>query len=199
MTRFLLIRHGLTEHVGHVLSGRLPGVHLNDAGRRQAEALAERLAGLPIAALYSSPLERARATAAPLARRLGQEVRIEDGLNEIDIGAWTGRRFTELHDDPLWQRFNRFRSGTRAPGGELMSEVQARMATTLERLHARHPDDYVAVVSHADPLRAVLLHYAGMPLDFFLRLEISPTSVSVLDLHDHGAVILRLNDSGALS
>ncbi|HEU4565735.1 MAG TPA: histidine phosphatase family protein, partial [Gemmatimonadaceae bacterium] len=170
--------------------------HLAADGRRQAARLAERLAGLPIAALYSSPVERARETAAPLAARLGLPVCDAPGAVEIDFGEWTGRTFEELARDPRWGPFNGFRSATRIPGGELIVETQARVVVELERLRERHPDAVVAVVSHADVIRAALCHYAGIPLDLMLRLEIACASVSVLEVTPYGARILRLNDDG---
>lgn len=198
MTTFLLIRHALNDTVGSRLAGWQAGVHLNAEGGRQAEGLASRLAGAPLAAVYSSPLERAVETAEPLARARGVEVRVADEFGEMRCGGWTGRTFGELDADPLWRRFNAFRSGTRPPGGETMLEVQARMLAGLERLGAAHADEAVAVVSHADPIKAVIAHFAGMPLDFFLRLEISPASVSVVGLGPYAPRILLVNDTGGL-
>lgn len=194
MTTFLLIRHALNDTVGRLIAGRAPGVRLNADGRAQAESLAERLAGLPLTAVYSSPLERARKTAEPLARRHGLEVRISEAFNELDFGGWTGRSLFELEADEHWRRFNSFRSSTRPPGGETMLEAQARMIAGLERLRADSGDAKVAVVGHGDPIRAAVMHYAGIPLDLFLRVEISPASVSVLELSDYGPRILSLND-----
>lgn len=198
MTTFLLIRHATCPPVGRALAGRAPGVHLDEAGRGQAARLAERLAAVPVAALYSSPLERARETAAPLAARLGLPVCDAPGAMEIDFGEWTGRTLDELACDPRWGPFNAFRGGTRIPGGELLIEAQARIVAELERLRARHPEAVVAVVSHADVIRAALCHYAGIPLDLMLRIEIACASVSVVEVTPHGARILRLNDGEAM-
>lgn len=198
MTKLLLIRHALTDAVGQRLSGRTPGVPLNMEGRAQAQKLAERLAAVPLAAIYSSPLERALQTAAPLAQRHQLEPLVSDDFLEIDFGHWTNRSFQELAGEPDFQRFNSFRSHTRIPGGELMLEAQARMVAGLGRLCAQHPGATVAVVSHADMLKAAVAHYAGIPLDLFQRLEISPASVSGLEIFAETARLLFLNDTGEL-
>lgn len=198
MTTFLLIRHADNPLVGKAVAGWLPDIHLNEDGRKQAGKLAERLSGVAVRAIYSSPLERARETAAPLAERLRLPVHVSEALGEIGFGAWTGRELQDLGGDPEWQRFNIFRSSTRVPGGELMLEVQARMVTELERLREHYPEATLALVSHGDPIRATLAHYAGIPLDLFHRLEISPAAVSILRLHTDGAQILRMNDTGNL-
>jgi probable phosphoglycerate mutase len=196
MTTFYLIRHGDTPAVGHFASGRAPGVHLNDRGRRQVEGLAESLAGEPIRVVYSSPLERARETAEPLARRLGLEVRDAEELLELDFGDWTGKSFAELDPLPEWQRYNSFRSGTRIPGGELMLEVQARVVGFMQRLCSDRSEGAVALVSHGDVIRSALLHYLGMPLDHYHRIEISPASVSIVAVAEYGPVVHALNRTG---
>lgn len=197
-TTFLLIRHGATSFLGNTLSGRTPGVHLNDEGIVQAEALVERLAGVTIHHIYSSPLERARETAEPLAASRNIQVLANDHLAEIDFGEWAGKTFEELDPDPLWRRFNRFRSATRAPNGESMLAVQNRITHELERLRKVHSGNVVALFSHSDAIKAALLFYLGMPIDFFLRLTISPASVSALTLSEHGVHVLRMNDDGPL-
>lgn len=197
-TTVLLVRHADNDYIGHTLAGWTPGIHLNDSGRRQAERLAGRLAKLPVRAIYSSPLERTRETMEPLAIRLGLEVRVCDALGEIRLGQWTGRAIRELADDPVWQRFNRERSTARVPGGETMLEVQARMVGAFEKIRGNHPDSVVVAASHGDPIRAVLMHYLGMPLDFIHRLEIQTASVSTIVLNDWGPAVLRINDTGDL-
>jgi probable phosphomutase (TIGR03848 family) len=193
MATFLLIRHGWTDLIGKALPGRRPGVSLNERGRRQAEKLASWLAVVPVDAIYSSPLERARETAAPLAAARGLSVNISEHFTEMEIGEWTGRTLEDLDGDPLWRRFNSFRSGTRPPGGELISEVQGRMTAHIERLRERHPLDSFAVISHGDPIKTVIAHYAGIPFDLMLRLEISPASVSIINLDTAGARIVGVN------
>ncbi len=193
MTEFLLIRHGDNDFLGNKLAGWMPGIHLNDNGRAQAEWIADTLSRIPIRAIYSSPLDRARDTAEPLARRLGIEVRISDAIGEVRLGEWTGRTFDELRNDPEWRKFNCFRSGSRVPGGETLIEVQHRMLAALEAMRRAHPEGTVAIVSHGDPIRAVLCYYLGMPLDLMHRLDVEPASVSVLKLGDDWAQVPRIN------
>lgn len=193
MTTFGLIRHANHSLLGRTIVGRTPGVRLSPAGLRQAEALAGRLADSPIGALYSSPLERARATAAPIAERLRLEVQIADELNEIDFGDWTNRTLADLHEIEAWRQFNAFRSSSRVPNGEAMIEVQGRMLRLVDRLCAAHPAQTVALVSHGDVIKATLAHHLGVPLDLFQRIEISPASVSVVRIERHGPVVLLIN------
>lgn len=180
----LLIRHAACDHVGRRLAGRAPGVHLNQEGRRQADALAAALAALRVEAVYSGPLERARETAAALGRHLGLPVGVASGLDELDYGDWTGRSLEALSDDPVWQAYNARRGSTRIPGGESMGEVVARGAAELERIRRAHPDGMVVAVSHGDVIRGLLLHALGAPLDRIHRLEVAPASVSVLRLFE---------------
>ncbi len=182
MAVLLLVRHGTTDDVGVAVSGRAPGVHLNGQGEREVHALDERLADVALAAVYASPLERALETAAPLAARRGLQVRHAPGVNELAYGEWTGRRLVDLADDPRWRSFNAVRSRTRIPGGELIVETQARAVAACEAIAAAHPDATVAVVTHADVIRAALVHWLGMPLDLMLRIEIAPASVSTVEL-----------------
>lgn len=198
MAIFLLIRHGETDWVGKRLTGRLPGISLSGAGRTQAARLAMVLGEQPIDLICTSPLERTRETAAPLAANLDLLPRVCEALTEIDYGEWTGRTFAEIADSPGWRAYNTNRSTTRIPGGELMVEVQARMVAALLALHQEHPDGMVAVFSHGDPLRTALAHFAGIDLDHFLRLQIDPGSVSIVALHDGGPHILGLNLQGEL-
>jgi probable phosphoglycerate mutase len=198
MTRFLLVRHASHDVLGKRLVGRRPGVHLSEAGFREAQELAQRLASAHLGALYSSPLERARETAEAIALPHLLQVRTLPALQEFDFGSWTGSTFDELAELERWQHFNRFRSGTRAPEGEHMLDVQARMVTLLERLQVEHGSALVALVGHGDPLRALLAYYLGMPLDLVQRLEIAPASVSVLELEPHGARVLGLNQTSGL-
>jgi probable phosphomutase (TIGR03848 family) len=193
MTTFLLIRHGDNDYLSHTLVGWTPGIHLNARGRAQAERLAERLSRSGVSAIYSSPLERTRETAEPLARRFGIEVCISEALGEIRTGEWTGRTFEELQQDARWRRFNAFRGGARIPGGETMIEVQHRMAAAVEETRRKHPEETVALVSHGDPIRAILCLCLGMPLDLLYRIEIEPASVSVIKLGDDWAQVTRVN------
>ncbi len=197
MTYLLLIRHGENEWVtSHRLAGRTPGVHLNDRGREQAQQLAARLAGLPIAAVYSSPLERCMETAAPLAQALDLPVLPEPGVLEVDYGEWQGGNLKELAKRPEWRLVQVYPSGFRFPGGESLREVQNRAVDTLERLRQKHAGEIIAVFTHGDVVRTSLAYYLGTPLDLFQRLSIEPASVSVLGFHRFGPRILRVNDTG---
>jgi broad specificity phosphatase PhoE len=198
MTKFLLIRHALTDSVGKRLSGRTPGVPLNAEGQAQAQTLAARLTNVAIDTIYSSPLERAVQTVEPLAKARNLSITESDDFLEIDFGQWTNCTFQELENQLQFRHFNSFRSHTRIPGGELMLEAQARIVVGLQRLSTQHAGQTVAIVSHSDMLKAAVAYYAGIPLDLFQRLEISPASVSVLEIFEETARILVLNDTGAL-
>jgi probable phosphoglycerate mutase len=197
MTLFL-IRHGQTDWIAKGVAGRLPGVHLNDEGRLQAGRLAARLKALPITAVYSSPLERTRETAAPLAEALGLEVRPCDEAIELDFGGWQGARIPELDADPRWRAFNTLRSMTRAPDGELMPEVQTRIVAAIGRIRDAHRDGVVALFSHGDVIRSAVAYFAGVPLDLFQRIEIRPASITSLRFTEWGVLILGVNDTGEL-
>jgi probable phosphoglycerate mutase len=196
MAVFLLIRHAHNDAIGRKIVGRSAGIRLNQRGNEEAEALALRLAAIPIDAIFSSPLERCQETAMPIARRLGIKIQTREALNEIAFGEWTGRSFAELEKFPRWRQFNTFRSGTRIPGGELMAEVQARMVGEIEELRRQFPEGIMALFSHGDPIKTAIAHYAGFPLDLMLRYEISLASVSVLDIRDSGPRILCINHTG---
>lgn len=196
MAVFLLIRHAHNDMVGRRLAGRLPHIHLNDLGRAEAQELAGRLSHLPIRRIFSSPLERCLETVQPLALRLGVEVNILEELNEVDLGDWTGRSFDELDREAGWRLFNTFRSRAHIPNGELMVEVQKRMVAAIEGLREKYPEDLIAIFSHGDPIRAAISHYAGIPLDFILRLEIGLASCSALSIGDGGPLILCINNTG---
>jgi probable phosphoglycerate mutase len=194
MTTFYLIRHAERDTPSDFLPGRAAGIRLTERGRRQAERIASHLKHEPIHHIYSSPLERAVETAAPLARDRQLPVSLVTELNEIDFGQWTGKRVSELLSDPVWRHFNEFRSGTRIPGGESALEVQHRMVNELLRLRDRHTDLSIACISHADPIRLALTYFLGMALDAYDRLEIAPASITVLGLAPWGARLLRLNE-----
>lgn len=193
VTTVLLIRHATTDLIGERIAGSMPGVHLNAQGQAQAVVLSEALRDWPIAAIYSSPLERARETAAPLSERAGLPIQFREAFGELHFGAWEGRSLQELAGDSLWQRFNACRSLARAPGGELMMETAARVVTELEHLRAQHNEDCLAIFSHGDVIRAALILYAGIPFDLFQRIEISPASISIVELHDSGPCLKGVN------
>lgn len=193
-TLVLLVRHAVTPTTGVKLPGRAPGLHLSAEGQRQAEAVAERIRALPrVAAVYASPLERARETALPIARALGVAVRIARDLAELDIGEWTGLSLKQAARKPEWALVQRHPSGFRFPDGESFSEMQARMAAALGRLVARHPGSAVVAVSHADPIKAAVAHALGTPLDLFQRIVIAPASVTAVGYRPEGPTVLTVN------
>lgn len=197
MSIFLLIRHGNNPAIGgRRIPGRMPGIHLNEEGKAQAQHLIERLAGVRIDAVYSSPMERTLETAAPLARRLGLPIEKSEEFTEVDVGDWSGMDLDQLVREPLWREYNLFRSVTRPPGGELLIEVQQRMVSGLDRLRRKHPEQTVAVFSHADPIKAALAYYAAIPADCMTRLEIGLASISTVSISDHGVKILGINCTG---
>jgi probable phosphoglycerate mutase len=198
MTTFLLIRHGHTDWIGKAIAGHTPGVGLSEAGRKQALELPRRIGHWPIAAIYASPLQRTLETAEPLSRWMNLTVEQRPRLIEVDFGEWTGWTMEQLDQDSRWRRFNTQRSTTRAPGGDLMLDVQSRMVDELEELQIRHTSETIAVISHQDSIKAAIAHYAGIPLDLFHRFEIQPASVSVLRLTEWGPQIVTLNNTGDL-
>jgi probable phosphoglycerate mutase len=193
-TVVLLVRHGLTPTTGVKLPGRARGLHLSEDGQRQAEKVAERLGRLSgLAAVYSSPIERARETAAPIARPRRLAVRIEPDLAELDIGEWTGLSLKQASRKPEWETVQRHPSGFRFPGGESFTEMQNRLICALGRIVGRHPGRTVVAVSHADPIKAVVAHALGTPLDLFQRIMIAPASISAIAYRRHGPAVLTVN------
>jgi len=193
-TLILLVRHGQTPTTGTVLPGRAPGLHLSERGRAQADAVAERLSGLPVHAVYSSPLERARETAEPTAVRAGVTVSEDAGLLECDFGDWTGAALAGLTGLPEWQTVQHNPSAFRFPNGEGFSGMQARIVGSLDALRAAHPGAVVVCFSHADPIKAAVAHALGTHLDLFQRIMISPASVSAISYTDGQApAVLTVN------
>jgi probable phosphoglycerate mutase len=198
-TLVLFVRHGHTPTTGRVLPGRAAGLHLSDDGRAQAQAVAERLAALrSVDAIYASPLERTRETAAPIAAARRLRVRTDRGLLEADIGDWTGRELKEVRRAPEWKAVQTYPSGFRFPGGESFVELQGRMVAAVDRLRAVHPGGTVVAVSHADPIKAAVAHALGTHLDLFQRFAISPCSVSAVAYGDAGPMVLAVNSVGDL-
>jgi probable phosphoglycerate mutase len=198
MMNLLLIRHALNDWVGKRLAGWTPGVHLNKEGRAQADALARRLADAPLAAIYSSPLERTLETAQPLADAHGLAIHVREGLGETRIGDWTGRTLKELQEEKLWPVVQIYPSGARFPGGESMREAQTRIVIELDAIRDAHVDQTVAVVSHSDPIKMAVAHYTGLPLDLFQRLAISPASVTAFAFTRFGPRLVCLNHTESL-
>jgi probable phosphoglycerate mutase len=196
-TLILLVRHGQTPTTGKILPGRAAGLHLADAGVQQAHRVAERIAELPrIDAIYASPLERARETAAPIAKALKQRVKIDKGLLECDFGDWTGAELGKLMKKPEWSTVQKAPSTFRFPNGESFTEMQTRMVTALDRIRAAHPGGTVVCVSHADPIKAAGAHAMGTHLDLFQRIVIGTCSVSAVAYSPHGPIVLTVNSTG---
>jgi probable phosphoglycerate mutase len=200
-TLVLFVRHGQTATTGSVLPGRAPGLHLADRGREQADAAAQRIGALkkPPTAVYASPLERTRETAAPIAKQLGLRVRTERGLLECDFGDWTGRKLKDLYKKPEWATVQRYPSGFRFPGGESFAEMQARINGAATKLAGRHPGETIVAVSHADPIKAAVAAAVGTHLDLFQRIVISPCSVTAIAYSPGGPIVLAVNTVGQLS
>jgi broad specificity phosphatase PhoE len=197
MTTFLLIRHGETEAIGKLLTGRQPGWRLNQRGRQQAANLAENLANVPLAAIYTSPLERAVETAEIFARPHGLTPEPAEGLIDIDLGGWDGMTFANLEACPGWKSFNSFRSVARPPGGELAIESQSRIVREVERLGTLHHGKTVALVSHGDPLRLLIAWALGIATDLLLRFDIGTGSVSILQSGEREPRVRCINCSPA--
>jgi probable phosphomutase (TIGR03848 family) len=195
-TTVLFVRHGATATTGKILPGRAPGLHLADEGRRQADAVADRIGTLKaVAAVYASPLERARETAAPIAKRLGLRVKVDRALDECDFGEWTGNDLKVLMKKPEWRTVQRYPSGFRFPGGESFAEMQTRITGAVDRLRERHPGGTVVAVSHADPIKAAVASAVGTHLDLFQRIVISPCSVTAVVYGDGGPTVLTVNST----
>ena len=194
MAIFLLVRHGQNDMVGVKLAGRLPGVHLNGKGKAQARRLAAELAVLPIKAVLSSPLERARETAEPIARIHNLPVEINEGFQEIDFGTWQGKSIKHLRRRKLWKDVQEHPSALCFPNGETFTDAQLRITGTLQALSNMYAEkDIVACVGHSDAIRLAVAFFLGMPLDAFQRLRIDTASVTTLNLNDSQAYFGAIN------
>ncbi|NMN98668.1 histidine phosphatase family protein [Antrihabitans stalactiti] len=198
----ILLRHGVsTSNLAHTLAGRSPGVELTDRGREQAQALAERLGGLPIEEIVRSPLLRCEQTVEPLAEKLGRASVVEDDLAEVDYGEWTGRKLAELLKEPLWKVVQRHASGAVFPGGEGLAQVQTRAVAAIRRhearLAAQHERDVLWVAcTHGDVIKSVLADAFGIHLDGFQRIVAEPASISVVRYTATSPYVWRVNDTG---
>lgn len=196
-TMILMVRHGRTPTTGKVLPGRAKGLHLSDDGIAEAKRVAERIAEMKkVAAIYASPLERTRETAAPIAKALGLPVVTHKGLLECDFGGWTGASLSSLMKKKEWTTVQRAPSAFRFPNGESFTEMQTRMVSTLDEIRRAHPGKVVVCVSHADPIKAALAHAMGTHLDLFQRIVVSTCSVSAVAYADGGPVVLTVNSTG---
>ena len=196
-TTILMVRHGQTPTTGKLLPGRAPGLHLADAGVQQAERAAERIAELAaVDAVYTSPMERARETAAPIGKAVGLRPKVVRGLIECDFGDWTGAELSKLMKLPEWRTVQKAPSTFRFPDGESFTEMQVRMVTTLDKLRVAHPGGVVVCVSHADTIKAAMAHALGTHLDLFQRIVISTCSISGIAWSTDGPVALTVNSTG---
>jgi broad specificity phosphatase PhoE len=201
VTVVLLVRHAHTDALGRILAGRADGIPLSTVGRAQAERLGRGLSALPLAAIYTSPVERAMETARSIARHHATRLEEDPGLHEIDFGDWTGLTFQELDKIEGWREFNRRRASATIPRGEAPGEVQERIVAAISRVSAAHHGRTIVMVSHGDVIRSAVLYIAGSSLDLWDRFEISPASITAVAVsgdsfrllyvnHGHSAVIL---------
>jgi len=193
-----LVRHALTPQTGDRLSGWTPGISLSDEGRAQVAALVRRMAPVSLDAVYSSPIDRCVETARPIASSKGLRIRVRDALGEVRYGDWEGKRLRTLAKTKLWRQVMARPSEVRFPNGETIRETQFRAVSALEGLRAAHAKDAIAVVTHADVIRVMLAHYAGVHLDLYQRLVVAPASVTVLWVGGGGPRVLKVSDTGTL-
>ena len=199
MSTLLLVRHGLTALTGPVLSGRTPGVHLDERGQKQAAALAERMAVLPLAAIVTSPLERCVETAAAIrdAQQGTPDWHVDDRLTECGYGEWTGKALKDLVKDPLWKVVQSQPSAVRFPDGESLTEMAARAVSSVREWDARLGEDAVwMAASHGDVIKAVVADALGLHLDQYQRIVPDPCSVSVIRYTKTRPYVIRVNDTG---
>lgn len=187
----MLARHGHHQEVGHVLSGR-SAISLDLQGQTEAEALARLVVRRGVTRIVTSPRARTRETAAVVSARLALPVSVEEALDEVDFGTFTGRSFAALDDDPDWHRWNAERATARCPSGETMGEAVSRAVAFV----AGCPHGVTLCVSHCDVIRGVVAHYLGLPLDRIFSLGCDPGSVTTLVLEGDGAHLSALNERG---
>lgn len=191
-----LVRHAAHDNVGNFLAGRSAGISLGEAGRAQAERLGQRMRGENISDIYTSPRERTQETAAAIASACGlRSPEVADALDEVDFGDWSGKTFDVLDGDPLWRRWNALRSLSRTPAGETMLDVQARVVRLIDTLSRGTGDGRVALVSHADVIKAAVSHVLGLPIDAWPRFDVAPASITTLVIGDWGAKLITLNET----
>ncbi|MFN3492442.1 MAG: histidine phosphatase family protein [Anaerolineales bacterium] len=196
MPLLLLIRHGENDYVKTgKMAGRIPGVHLNERGKKQAEALSEALKDVPIKAIYASPLERTMETANPIAESHKLKINQEPDLMDTLIGKWQGRSWKILRLTKAWKIVQNAPSRFRFPDGESFPECQMRIVNVLERVIQKHnkPQDVIAFVFHADPIKLAVAHFLGMPLDHFQRLSCDTGSLTAVYAGESSANLIKLN------
>ena len=195
MANFYLIRHAVHDALGERLTGRSPGVSLDREGRAQAQELAERLKGEHVTRVQASPRERASETAEFVARACGlTPIETTSALDEVDFGTWSGMELAALSRDPAWRRWNEHRARARTPGGERMLDVQERVVGHMARMACEMRDEIAVLVTHAEVIRAALLHWLELSLDDWPRIEIAPASISKVALDEQGARVIAINE-----
>ena len=201
MTLVLLVRHGLTAATGTVLTGRMPGIRLDDRGREQAQTLGARLAGVHLDAIVTSTLERCQETAAAIAAaRDGNQVAVQqdERFAEVGYGDWTGQPLKRLAKEPLWRVVQAHPSAVRFPGGESLAGVQERAVAAIRDWNSRlGPKATYLVCSHGDVIKSIIADSLGLHLDMFQRIQVDPCSVSVIRYTPLRPFVLRMNDTGA--
>jgi len=196
MPLLLLIRHGENDFVK---TGKLPGlsagIHLNERGLNQAQALGEALRVVPIRAVYASPLERAMETAEPIARARKLQIVQEPDLRDANVGKWQGKSLKSLRLTKAWRVVQHSPSRFQFPEGESFMDLQTRIVSALERIIRKYnkPKDIVAVVFHADPIKLAVAHFLGLPLDHFQRLSCDTGSLTAIYAGEMEANLLKLN------
>jgi broad specificity phosphatase PhoE len=194
-THIHLVRHGRHALLHRILCGRMPGVELDERGREQMNAAATMIKPTAPQILQSSPQRRTLQSATIIAAAVGLPVEIVAAFDEIDMGRWTGMELAVLAEDKHWQQWNEKRGSTCPPEGESMAALQKRVVDHLDQL--RTTEGSVVIVSHAEPIRAALMHYLGIPLDLFYTLKINPASVSTITLEGKQALVSRVNYGAA--
>jgi probable phosphoglycerate mutase len=193
VTELYLVRHGVTSHTGHRLTGWAPGVPLSEDGRREAETAARALRGVKFKAVYSSPIDRTLETARLVAAPHDLEVVVRDGLGEVDYGKWTNRSLRSVARTKLWLQLRSWPSNTRFPGGETLRETQVRALAEIDRICSDHPRGAVCCVTHADVIRAVVAHFLGLHLDLIERITIGPASITLIAVAAFGPRVITVN------
>jgi len=193
VTTFYLVRHGTNDLIGKAIAGRTPGVHLNSAGREQAQRVADRLMPEGIQRIVCSPMERCRETALPLSSRINVPIEISDAVIEVNFGDYNGKMLKELEVLPEWKKWNSNRSLMHLPNGENIGQIQARMVQEILRLRRESAGQKIAIFSHGDPLRSIVCYFLGVSLDIMSRVEINPGSISVVTVFENDVRINLLN------
>jgi probable phosphomutase (TIGR03848 family) len=195
-TTVLFVRHGENEWTENdKLAGRTPGVHLSKYGHQQAEALGKRLAKVKLSAIYASPLERTMETAQAIAQHHQLDIKTREGLLEVDYGDWTGQAVKKLSKTQSWPIIQFYPSGASFPGGESMYDMQFRFVQEINGLIAQHPGETIAVVGHADLIKAAVAHYLGIHFDLFQRIVISTASITTISFVATGPRVWGVNDT----